>query len=172
MKTSSLILAVWMSGVSSAVWAATGSAVIKGTAEGSAIQGAAQLSDTSKGLQIAVQITGVPPGEHGFHVHEFGLCSDIGKAAGGHYNPKQTPHGHAMKDGAKHSHPGDMGNVTADAAGNVSFTTVLPDVTLDGKKNPIAGRALILHEKADDFSQPVGNAGGRIACAPILINGH
>ena len=33
----------------------------------------------------------------------------------------------------------------------------------------ILGHAVIVHEKVDDWSQPVGNAGGRVACGVIGV---
>ena len=36
-------------------------------------------------------------------------------------------------------------------------------------ENSILGRAVIVHEKVDDWSQPVGNAGGRVACGVIGV---
>lgn len=156
----------------SPLWSAMASVDIQGTSAGSSIRGSAQLQDTPKGLQVTVQISSVPAGSHAFHIHEFGACGDSGKAAGGHYNPQHRPHGHAIQDGPQHAHPGDMGNVVADDNGQVSVSVLLPGVTLSGEALPVAGRALILHEKADDFSQPTGNAGGRIACGSILLSGN
>jgi Cu-Zn family superoxide dismutase len=65
-----------------------------------------------------------------------------------------------------------MGNITASANGEATLEATLHDVTLSGGKNAIGGRAIILHEKADDFSQPTGNAGGRIGCGTIVITGN
>ena len=149
--------------------AATGVAKIKGTAEGSAIAGTVTFQDTKAGLMVTAELTGVPANEHGFHIHEFGSCDDAGKAAGGHYNPLHSPHGNALKKGIKKAHAGDLGNITADGAGNAKLSAVLPKVTLTGGKYSVAGRAVVLHEKADDFGQPAGNAGGRIGCGVIVI---
>ncbi|MBI2167628.1 MAG: superoxide dismutase family protein, partial [Candidatus Omnitrophica bacterium] len=47
---------------------------------------------------------------------------------------------------------------------------VVPGLTLKEGEYAVAGRALILHEKEDDFGQPTGNAGGRIACGVIQLD--
>ena len=64
-----------------------------------------------------------------------------------------------------------MGNIAAGSDGKASLEIVLPKVTLSAGKMSVAGRAVIVHEKSDDFSQPTGNAGGRIACGAILFSG-
>lgn len=128
--------------------------------------GQLRLEQTKEGLKITGELSFLPPGEHGFHIHEFGDCSDSGKNAGAHYNPKDKPHGHALKD-PKKSHPGDMGNITATPGGKSTVAVTLPKLEL---KN-VAGRAVVVHEKADDFSQPAGNAGARIACGAIVLTG-
>ena len=130
------------------------------------------MEDTPQGLHIRAQIIGVPPGAHGFHIHEFGDCAELGKAAGGHYNPLNTPHGNVLKDGEHKAHIGDMGNITASANGEATLDATLHELTLTGGKYAVGGRAVILHEKADDFSQPAGNAGGRIGCGTIVITGN
>src|SRR5688500_14597612 len=80
--------------------AAGGLARISGTVEGSTVSGQIKLADNGKGgLTVAGEINGLTPGLHGFHIHEFGDCSDAGKAAGSHYNPKNKPHGNVLKDG-------------------------------------------------------------------------
>lgn len=145
-----------------------GVARLQGTAAGSPISGTARLEDVKGGLKVSVTLTGLPGRLHAMHIHEWGDCSDSGKAAGTHYNPKGAPHGHALKDGKK-AHPGDLGNVTVQD-GKVAFEAVLPKASLKGKL-AVAGRSVVLHEKEDDFSQPVGNAGGRIACGVIVIGG-
>jgi Cu-Zn family superoxide dismutase len=128
------------------------------------------FEETKSGLKIKAQIKDAPAGEHGFHVHEFGSCEDSGKAAGSHYNPLKSIHGHAVRGGLKKAHAGDMGNITVNADGTAILEVVLPKaVGLVGGKYNVAGRAVILHEKADDFSQPTGNAGGRIACGVIIV---
>lgn len=149
--------------------AETGTAKVKATAEGSAIEGVVSFQDTKGGLKISARLSGVLPGEHGFHIHEFGSCEDSGKAAGGHYNPLGSPHGHAVKNGMKKAHAGDLGNITADKDGKAWLDVTIPKLSLAGGKYGVAGRAVILHEKADDFGQPLGNAGGRIGCGVIVI---
>ncbi len=152
-------------------WSNTGVASVKGTAPDSTLAGTVTFRDTPEGLRISAQLSRVPPGKHGFHIHEFGSCEDMGKAAGGHYNPLSSPHGLVTKDGLHGAHAGDLGNITADEKGNASLESIIPDVSLGGGKYTVGGRAVILHEKADDFGQPVGNAGSRIGCGGIAITG-
>jgi Cu-Zn family superoxide dismutase len=145
-------------------------ALIKGTAPDSPILGTVKLSETDKGLLVQADIQNVPnPGPHGFHIHENGSCDEMGKAAGGHFNPDQVMHGMVMKDGLEHAHVGDMGNIVVDVNGTAKLSIILPDVTLENGKYNVDGLAIILHEKTDDFSQPTGNAGGRIACGIIEV---
>jgi superoxide dismutase, Cu-Zn family len=153
------------------VLAETGVANIKGTGMNSLLKGTVSLTDTSAGLKVDAHLTGVPPGQHGFHIHEFGSCDDMGKAAGGHYNPENTMHGMVVKDGIMKAHAGDLGNFTAGTDGTATLEAVIPDVALSGSKASVAGRAFVVHEKVDDFSQPVGNAGSRIGCGTIVITG-
>lgn len=131
--------------------------------EGSKVGGMLTLTATNKGVQITGKITGLTPGEHGFHIHEFGdLSSKDGTAAGGHFNPDGHKHG-GPDD--KEKHAGDLGNVKANAEG---VATV--DVTADVKLHFIIGRAFVVHAKADDLkTQPTGDAGGRVALGLIGI---
>lgn len=142
---------------------------MKGTAEGSPLSGTALFTEIKGGLKVSVSLSGVSGETHALHIHEFGDCADAGNAAGSHYNPEGAPHGSALKD-AKHAHPGDLGNVTI-KDGKLAFEAVLPGASLNSGKRNVAGRAIVLHEKADDFSQPVGNAGARIACGIITVAG-
>ena len=140
------------------------SAQLKGTQPESKISGTATVSPAADGVKITIRVAHVPPGAHGIHIHEKGNCGDTGKAAGGHFNPQSAPHGFLPKDGAAHAHAGDMGNIQVGADGTGALALTLPGLTVDG----VVGRAIILHEKVDDFSQPTGNAGGRIGCGVIV----
>lgn len=166
-----LVGAIGVMGTANA-WAETGKAVIRPTSEGSTIAGSVLFSDSPQGLEVQARITGAPPGKHGFHVHEFGDCSDAGKAAGGHFNPRGTPHGFLPEDRKQKAHAGDMGNIEIGPDGSGTLTLTLPEVSLSGGEHNVAGRAVILHEKPDDFSQPTGNAGSRIGCGVIVITGQ
>src|SRR5437016_5620580 len=92
--------------------AESGKAVIAGTMSTMTVSGIVMLQDTADGLKIDAQITQAPPGEHAFHIHEFGSCADAGKAAGSHYNPDGHAHGNTLKEGITKTHAGDFGNVT------------------------------------------------------------
>jgi Cu-Zn family superoxide dismutase len=65
-------------------------------------------------------------------------------------------------------HEGDMGNLDADSTGKAHLELKDSMLKLSGE-NSILGHAIIVHEKVDDWSQPVGNAGGRLACGVIGV---
>ncbi|SCA63999.1 Extracellular superoxide dismutase [Cu-Zn] [Chlamydiales bacterium SCGC AG-110-M15] len=144
-----------------------------GTAEGSLIGGEVILRETADGLHIQATLTGVPEGKHGFHIHEFGDVGNGGKNAGGHYNPEETQHGYVPREGIEFAHAGDLGNIEIGSDGRGGLTVLVPNLCLTGGKYNVAGRAIIVHEKEDDFGQPTGNAGSRIAAGSILlVNGE
>jgi len=133
--------------------------------QGNTVQGNAIFRQEKNGsIRVIAEVSGLTPGSHGFHIHEKGDCSaPDASSAGGHYNPHETPHGKAG-DGTHHA--GDLPSLEADAAGNAKLNVVLNSLTLDGDHS-IVGRGLIVHANPDDYSQPVGNAGARVACAVI-----
>jgi len=138
-------------------------------------------SDTVKGSILLIQapgtatlikgtITGLTPGEHGFHIHEFGDMSDGCKSMGGHYNPDEVDHGDINE-----GHVGDLGNITADESGTAKFTIEAKRVDLLGDRSVI-GRGFVVHADKDDLgkggdaeSLKTGNAGDRLACGVITM---
>ncbi len=140
-------------------------AVLVPTKSGGPIAGTIVFTKTEKGTRVQADLSGVPAGKHGFHIHEFGdASSPDGKAAGGHFDPKMAKkHGDPSKSGVRHL--GDLGNITADDSGKAAYDSTYEDLPID----VILGHGLVVHEKADDFGQPVGNAGGRLAVAVIGI---
>jgi len=132
--------------------------------QGNTAQGVVTFTQEEGGVHIVAKFTGVPKGEHGFHIHEFGDCSaPDGASAGSHFNPKGAVH--AGREAEKR-HMGDMGNVAADEQGNIALDYVDKHI----KISAIIGRGMILHANPDDFTtQPTGNAGGRIACGVIGV---
>ena len=131
----------------------------------SGVSGTVTFTKAEGGVRVQAQLKGLKPGDHGFHVHEFGDCSaPDGTSAGGHFNPAGAPHA-GPHDPQRHA--GDMGNVTAGVDGGASVDYVDPQASFDGP-NDILGRGVIVHEKGDDLkTQPTGNAGGRVACGVI-----
>lgn len=102
------------------------------------------------------------------HIHEHGDCGNQGNDAHGHWNPTKSNHG---KWGQGQFHLGDIGNVQLDAngKGSLELETSLWSVGT-GASNDVAGKAIMVHEKADDFTtQPTGNAGARIGCGVIQV---
>lgn len=135
---------------------------------GNTASGTVTFTEKKSGaVEVSIRLTGVPPGIHGFHVHDKGDCGDNGNAAGGHFNPTSAPHG-APTDASHHA--GDFGNVEADASGNVDELRTLWGITVAPGTTSVAGHAVILHANPDDLkTQPTGNAGGRIACGVVQV---
>lgn len=132
----------------------------------SGVKGVVLFKELTDGVLIMADVSGLKPGEHGFHIHEFGDCSAPDAAsAGGHFNPKHVNHG-APVDLPRHV--GDLGNITADEQGNAHYQAVNHLMRMSGPES-IIGHSVIVHESRDDYvSQPTGNAGARFACGVIV----
>lgn len=135
--------------------------------KGNAVRGTVTYEAVENGVRVVADITGLTPGKHGFHIHEFGDCSaDDASSAGGHFNPASSSHGAPTAD---QRHEGDMGNIEADKDGHAALDYVDHAMSLSGERS-ILGHAVIVHEKEDDLkTQPTGNAGARVACGVIGI---
>src|SRR5947209_10641130 len=134
--------------------------------KGNTVTGTVSFTKVQGGVKVVADLTGLTPGEHGFHIHEKGDCSDPeAKSAGGHFNPGGMPHA-GPKETKRHA--GDFGNIEikADGTGDLDMTSDM--LTVKPGPNSVVGRAVVFHEKADDLkTQPTGNAGGRFGCGVI-----
>jgi Cu-Zn family superoxide dismutase len=157
--------------VSGLAFSESGVAILKGTVPGSTVSGIIRFEDTPEGLRIVAEVSNVPKGKHGFHIHEFGRTTNSGKDAGGHFNPERNPHGYLPADGIENAHAGDLGNIIVGSDGSGALELVVRGLTLSGGNYSVGGRAVILHEKVDDLGQPTGNAGPRIGAGTIIITG-
>ncbi|WP_165230464.1 superoxide dismutase family protein [Aquisphaera insulae] len=129
-------------------------------------EGRVTFTEEGGKVKVHAEISGLTPGEHGFHIHEFGVWSEDGMASGGHFNP--TAEKHAGTDTAKR-HVGDLGNITANENGKATLDLEDASLKFHGPTS-IIGRGVVVHEKADDFkTQPTGNAGGRAAVGVIGV---
>lgn len=131
--------------------------------------GTATLTEVPSGVEIHVQITRLPPGAHGFHLHAQGHCEGPDfKSAGGHFNPDGKQHGFKNALGA---HAGDLPNLVVAKDGTADMTLVAKGLTLSPGRYSLltaSGTSLVVHAQADDYlTDPAGNAGPRIACGPI-----
>lgn len=140
-----------------------------------AATGEAQLFETPAGVLIRVEIKDLPAGQWvAFHAHEHGACSpaDGHKAAGGHFNPTSAKHGYFAEGGP---HAGDMPNQRVGSDGVLRAEVFAPMLSLGGAgraSSDVSGRTLMIHAKPDDYaSQPAGDAGARLACAPVARAG-
>ena len=132
------------------------------------VVGQATLQQATQGVLITVDLSGAPPGSHGFHIHETGRCDPDFSAAGGHFNPDNHQHGLLNPQGA---HAGDLPNVHIPENGRLRFEVLARDVRLIGGANGLLdgdATALMLHAFADDYrSDPAGGAGDRIVCGVV-----
>jgi Cu-Zn family superoxide dismutase len=131
--------------------------------------GKVYFKDGPKGLIVSPRLKNLPPGPHGFHVHENRNCGPKagpdgkmvpGLAAGGHYDRDKT---------GKHEGPDGKGHI-----GDLPVLTVAADGTAKGsmtasrlKVADLKGRSLVIHAGGDNYSDqpaPLGGGGARIAC--------
>lgn len=136
-------------------------------ASGSNVTGTVRMLQQEGYVLINVRLNGLNPGQkHGIHIHKLGdITEEDGTSTGGHYNPEGVEHGLPPHP----RHAGDIGNVKADEEGRVDETITSSKFSLSGK-NPVIGRAVILHQGEDDGGQPTGNAGPRIGKGVIGIS--
>jgi Cu-Zn family superoxide dismutase len=129
------------------------------------------LTDTPQGLKLAPALSGLTPGNHGFHIHEKPSCAAglkdgkpaPGLAAGGHYDPASAgKHEGPVGKG----HLGDLPVLTVGTDGKATETVVAPRL----KTGDVKGRSLMIHAGGDNYSdvpEKLGGGGGRIACGVI-----
>jgi Cu-Zn family superoxide dismutase len=129
------------------------------------------LVDSPKGLVLTPSLNGLPPGTHGFHVHENGSCASTekdgkpvpGGAAGGHFDPAHSGQ-HLGPEGQGHA--GDLPALDVAADGSAHKAVTAPHLTVA----QIRGKAVIIHAGGDNYSdtpQPLGGGGARIGCGVI-----
>lgn len=146
--------------------------------------GTVDFSEVEGGIRVSVQVTGLPPGFHGFHVHAIGKCepdsanpSDPSMtgdflSAGGHIGAGESDHG---------EHPGDLPSLFVSQSGTGSLTAVVDALTVADLTDD-DGSAVMVHAMRDNYAnipdryspggpdemtRNTGDAGARIACGPV-----
>ncbi|MCM0021831.1 MAG: superoxide dismutase family protein [Tagaea sp.] len=136
--------------------------------------GSVTMVEAPRGILINITINqgGLTAGRKGIHIHSVGTCDDRTQgfvASGGHLGAPGLPHGLLNPTGDY----GDLPNliVRADGGVEVEMFTTLASLTGASGRGTILdndGGALVVHQNPDDhFSQPIGGAGPRIACAVV-----
>lgn len=134
--------------------------------------GTVTFTDSAAGLAITPKISGLPPGEHGFHIHEKGDCGPgmnqgkpaAGFAAGGHYDPTHT--NKHLGPLSTTGHRGDLPVLVVDSRGDATQPVTAPHLTV----TEIRDRSIMIHAGGDNYSDtpaPLGGGGARIACGVI-----
>jgi superoxide dismutase, Cu-Zn family len=134
--------------------------------------GVIQLEDTKDGLRLTPSLNGLPPGQHGFHVHEKSDCGSAddkgkktaGMAAGGHLDPKHS--GKHLGPESTEGHSGDLPILTVDDKGAAQTAVIAPHLKVDD----LLGHSLMIHANGDNYSdqpKPLGGGGARIACGTL-----
>jgi Cu-Zn family superoxide dismutase len=132
-------------------------------------------------VHVAARLRSLPPGFHGFHVHQTGVCDPDDPAgafmsAGGHYNPAMAHHG---------EHAGDLPSLYVNDNGRALLYFVTDAFSL-AELRDADGSAVMVHEGRDNFANipddrytsvegPVpdsltlrtGDAGDRYACGVV-----
>lgn len=127
--------------------------------------GTITLKQGKKGVEFAIDLSKLPPGEHGFHLHEKGMCEPADKegkktaglSAGGHWDPDATK---AHKGPAGGGHKGDLPKLTVPENGKLKTKLTVEGLTMAD----LGGKALMIHAGGDNYSdtpKPLG--GGEIA---------
>ena len=137
-------------------------------ANGRAVGNAVFVQDNGS-VRVIIDVTGLPPGQKGVHVHAVGRCEPPSfESSGEHFNPTNAQHGSANPRGP---HAGDLPNITIDANGRGHLEATLRRVSLEtgaGSLFDADGSALVIHADPDDLrTDPSGNSGPRIACGEV-----
>jgi Cu-Zn family superoxide dismutase len=133
--------------------------------------GTVTIRQTKTGLELAVDLSKMAPGEHGFHMHEKGSCDPAekdgkkaaGQAAGGHYDPGATK---LHKGPGGGGHKGDLPKLTIPENGKLKTKLTVEGLTAAD----VEGRTLMIHAGGDNYAdtpKPLGGGGDRVVCGVI-----
>lgn len=134
--------------------------------------GVVHIRETSPNgpLSLDIFISGISPGNHGFHLHNSGNELHAPDSLCSHFNPTKALHG-GLND--PQGHYGDFGNITVDENGNCETTIV----ALYVRMKDVLGRSLIVHADEDDLglgpypdSRTTGHSGKRILWGIIGVD--
>ena len=133
--------------------------------------GTATFVPTTDGVSVSVNVSRLPGGKHGIHIHTVGKCEGPDFAsAGGHFNPTSAHHG-VNNTMEPRPHMGDLLNLIVGTDGVARVRFVARGATLGEGENSLfhdGGTSLVIHAKQDDMmSDPSGNSGDRIACGVV-----
>ena len=127
--------------------------------------GTAVFLPSGEGVVMVLNLTGLPPGVHGIHLHSVGRCdAPTFESAGPHLNPLGKLHGAQNPAGA---HMGDLPNITVDAGGRAAATIqiAVSPASLRAETADPDKASVVVHAGPDDYrTDPSGNSGDRIAC--------
>jgi Cu-Zn family superoxide dismutase len=129
------------------------------------------FADSDDGLVITPNLKGLPPGEHGFHIHENPSCDPKEKdgkmaaamAAGGHMDPTKSGKHMGPQGGG---HTGDLPKLLVDSNGAANEIMRVKGLKVKDLEN----RSVMIHAGGDNYSdtpEPLGGGGPRIACGVI-----
>src|ERR1700712_3056760 len=128
--------------------------------------------DSPAGTTFKFALHGLPPGPHGFHIHDNANCDPTllngiripGGAAGSHFDPDHTAkHEGPMGEG----HLGDLPLLVAEPNGTATQTLTAPRIK---DIDMLKGHALIIHIGDDNYGDSpaiLGGGGGRFACGLV-----
>jgi Cu-Zn family superoxide dismutase len=130
--------------------------------------GTITIAGSEAGAEFRLSLHGLPPGLHGFHVHENGECRPIlvngilipAGAAGRHWDPGMTfKHVGPYGDG----HLGDLPVIKAAPDGTATQTLTAPRIKDISR---LHGLSLVIQTSGDTYSdQPLIAGGGGLALA-------
>jgi|SRR5436190_35235 len=115
------------------------------------------------GVLLTPNLHNLPPGLHGFHIHQIPSCLENEIAAGDHFDPY---HSNQHLGPYEKGHLGDLPVLEVDNNGNATLPILAPRLRL----NEIKNHSLIIHMSSDNYSdtpQKLGGGGARIACGII-----
>lgn len=126
--------------------------------------GTVSFKDTKYGMQINPKLEHLPPGTHGFHIHQQPNCGDHAMEAGGHFDPlHKDSHLGPYNEG----HLGDLPVLYVNDQGKAYISVLAPRL----KVGDIIDKSIMIHAGDDNYSNspPLGGGGERIACGVIKI---
>jgi Cu-Zn family superoxide dismutase len=134
------------------------------------VEGEVLIEQIKNGVKITATFTKMPPGKHGFHIHNAGVLRGEGcKGACSHYHVG-SPKEHGPAPGkSKNRHTGDLGNIELNGD-SAHYSYIIKETSV----KELLGRSFIVHADEDDLglgayadSKITGHSGARIACAIV-----